>query len=614
MSVNLFDGYDSWSSLDDFTLSNGFKSWEQEFPSSSTDPQYKLVETQETVWVPPTEYIPAIPSIAATPTQIKYEENTGWNTWARSVDQLAKGTFYVFTCPQANEGFFLGVGDMFQLGNQISLFSHGLLVDASGIRVYEGGTVKHTLTTSFSSLSKIRIYRQADGSIVYAVTNGSDTYLYESLEEYATDDAYIYGYIYSSNDRILTSSFKSGSVQYSNCTMDAISRLSFDGSKLILNGTSTLFAGGKDSSVTFAASSSLVAFSAGYTHGEAYLQGLVSIGGDASFNGFGRGSASLPSLYAYGSGGQYIPETLQTGSAFLPALISTGLLITSAPGSGDVTIPALFSKGGEGNYGFGSATLQGLKSYGTEGAPKGTAEIFSLGYAVSGCAGYREVVVLLGADGTISGTITGTKEYVATVLETLNASDSYSTLGNYLVSIEETINGTMLATATIAEGEGGEGVGVDTTARVWVVNMNNNASCQYDGYGFNAFFTEDGVDYGIADDGIYRLDGDTDGGNSIAALIEIGLTNFGDPQEKKLINLYVGASSDEKLYLKAEADGQTYVYELRSNSADSIKQHRADLGKGLKGVLWNLTLLNQDGSDFVLSTVTFEPFRTSRRI
>jgi hypothetical protein len=125
--------------------------------------------------------------------------------------------------------------------------------------------------------------------------------------------------------------------------------------------------------------------------------------------------------------------------------------------------------------------------------------------------------------------------------------------------------------------------------------------------------TGDGYCYGIADDGIYRLDGDTDAGIDIDALLEIGRSDLGIPNKKKIINVYAGVSSTGKMYLKVDADEQVYTYEARSSST-AIKTHRFDAGKGLEGNYYNLTLINQDGCDFDLETIHFEPIALKGKI
>jgi hypothetical protein len=154
---------------------------------------------------------------------------------------------------------------------------------------------------------------------------------------------------------------------------------------------------------------------------------------------------------------------------------------------------------------------------------------------------------------------------------------------------------------------------LDTEGRVWVVNTDTGASSQYEQYGFNSFFKRDGISYGIANDGIYKLDGDDDAGVDISALVNFGKSNFGITHKKKAPYIYVGIGSDGLMYLKCNVDGSEYVYTMRSSST-AVKNHRFDTGKGLEGTYWNLELMNKEGADFVIASVQFQPLISSRRI
>lgn len=154
----------------------------------------------------------------------------------------------------------------------------------------------------------------------------------------------------------------------------------------------------------------------------------------------------------------------------------------------------------------------------------------------------------------------------------------------------------------------------DSTRRVWVVNMDSGATVQYDDYGFISFFERDGDYYGVAEDGIYLLEGDDDAGFDIDALVSYGTSALGSKQRKGITNFYVGASSDGKLILKIQVDGGTeYLYEARSSSTH-LDQHRFDIGKGLVGNYFTMHLLNQDGDDFDIESIHFDPIPLKRKI
>jgi len=97
-------------------------------------------------------------------------------------------------------------------------------------------------------------------------------------------------------------------------------------------------------------------------------------------------------------------------------------------------------------------------------------------------------------------------------------------------------------------------------------------------------------------------------------LISLGTSNLGIQSKKGITNVYIGASSDGKLIVKFQVDGGTeYSYEARSSSTH-IDQHRVDVGKGLVGNYFTLHLLNQDGDDFDIESIHFDPIPLKRKI
>lgn len=208
--VNVFGSYSTYDSLQDLYTDNTY-TW---FPQASMDPIYEAVYSYSLVWVPPTPYIPGTEAQAATETEYNYSQNLGWNSWARSIEQLDKGKYYVFNCNQVNEGIFLGLGHSLLLGGSISLFSHAIIADVSGLTIYEDGVEVKKLAYHYSSLSSIKIFYDEDNSVKYAVTTGTETLVFSSDVLYTSSEAFIHCYIYSSNDTLDSSEYVAGTVQY----------------------------------------------------------------------------------------------------------------------------------------------------------------------------------------------------------------------------------------------------------------------------------------------------------------------------------------------------------------------------------------------------------------
>lgn len=390
--------------------------------------------------------------------------------------------------------------------------------------------------------------------------------------------------------------------------MQGTSSLVFDASLMGFRGTGSLTIGLSDPTLQFSAEGSLSAEADAYEFGEPSIPALESHGGDYQFFNYGIGDPSIPALYSEGVGGVFVPATLETGNASIKALYSHGLITTTIPGDGDTSIPSLQSYGGDRNYGFGSATLLSFVTQADQGLVDTLAPIYSMGYIVSGTEGAVDHILFLNSSGTIVDTITATREVIAELLGSLTASDSMSLIGEFAVELNSTIDGQGYAIATIT----GQPT-LNTVARVWVMNVETGASSQYEGFGFNSYIERDGEYYGVAEDGIYKLEGADDEGVDIDALIEIGKSDFGSRQRKRVPNVYVAVSSTGRMHLKVVSDGKTYYYRARSHS-DEVRNHRIDLGKGLRGNFYSLTLLNKDGDDFTLEDLSFTPVNLSRKI
>lgn len=167
------------------------------------------------VWHPPTLAQPAVPAIPPTPAQIKKIKNMGWNTWARSVGALEVGSYYKFNVMTGVSGALLGIAPKGSEGLGINALSHAIISDLDGIKIRENGLPIATLKTAQRAASILRIYRQTDGTIVYVATTAYETIVHTSSLPYSTVKvAYVYGNLYASGDRVLSSSLNTGVVGY----------------------------------------------------------------------------------------------------------------------------------------------------------------------------------------------------------------------------------------------------------------------------------------------------------------------------------------------------------------------------------------------------------------
>lgn len=143
----------------------------------------------------------------------------------------------------------------------------------------------------------------------------------------------------------------------------------------------------------------------------------------------------------------------------------------------------------------------------------------------------------------------------------------------------------------------------------WCVNLENLAVSTYSAFDLTS--AADG--YATLVDGIYALTGSDDNGAEIQSTIRLGKQDFGTELLKRMLAVYLGVNSSSQMQARLEVPGADYTYNARACS-DDLTVQRIDPGKGLRANWYDLTLMNQDGADFTLASVSFVPAAVSRRI
>jgi hypothetical protein len=144
----------------------------------------------------------------------------------------------------------------------------------------------------------------------------------------------------------------------------------------------------------------------------------------------------------------------------------------------------------------------------------------------------------------------------------------------------------------------------------FVTNTLSAASTTFSNYPFNSFCEIDGEYYGAAADGLYKLDVQQD---SVPFKMTTGFMSFKIPQQKRASDFYMNLHSAGDITLRVSVDeGPQYAYTLSPQDVTALRQRRALLGKGLRGVYWQFELEGTKDFDFDNYTVAFAP--TARRV
>ena len=147
---------------------------------------------------------------------------------------------------------------------------------------------------------------------------------------------------------------------------------------------------------------------------------------------------------------------------------------------------------------------------------------------------------------------------------------------------------------------------------VWVFNARTGAVSRYLRYGFDSFAQIGGHYFGVAEDGVYLLEGNTDAGQRIEARAGTGLLDLGAKELKHVSAVYLDAASDGVLSVRVQAGQQQYTYQARRASQYNAQQ-RVDVGRGLRATHYSFELLNS-GADFELDAMDVNVVKSARRI
>lgn len=375
------------------------------------------------------------------------------------------------------------------------------------------------------------------------------------------------------------------------------------GGQVKLEGALSVYANGSYAlNVTCEADGELFVVISEMPRSSSWLRKIIAQGGDRDY---AFSNQSLQPLYSYGDD-DYVPPRPSTGLGFLTPFAAHGYA-EGTYGEGIANLQPIRSRGGDYNFSIGEGYVPSLRSLGIWGL-NDVERMISYNYVIDGIVPVFDQFIFFSSTGTITDYFLVTKSLVQEFISLLQAS-------SLVTSIAE-VNGTIHTDIYVRTSDSANinyQPSLDNTARVWAVNIETSASGQYDNYGFTSFVEEDGKYYGVAEDGIYLLEGDKDVESDIQALIDYGKSNFGVQRKKMIHNVYVGVSSTGKLLLKVSADSDTFYYEA-NYAAEYLENQRFDLSKGLEGNFYGFTLLNQNGDDFSLAEISFEPITLLRKI
>lgn len=150
------------------------------------------------------------------------------------------------------------------------------------------------------------------------------------------------------------------------------------------------------------------------------------------------------------------------------------------------------------------------------------------------------------------------------------------------------------------EAQGGGAVGA------WTTHLETFAMSRYDGFPFQSMAVVDGVFLGCAEDGVYRLDAETDVGEDISAGIVHDWLDADDPRLKHARYAYFANTTDGQLsfelgYVTPAGAEAAAVYDVPVRTQAGFSNNRVTLGRGIRSRFLRPTISNKDGSDFSIN-------------
>lgn len=315
---------------------------------------------------------------------------------------------------------------------------------------------------------------------------------------------------------------------------------------------------------------------------------------------YAAADVEVPAFSAFAYGGAIGVERNNTSETQMPRFYASGILLVGGLATGDSTLPAFTTMGADRPYAEAMVTLPAFQALGyTE--PPDQAFMFEVMSVAHPLAASTELVAVM-LDGVLAtATFTASELLDALMQELITVTPRWATSA----FLDAVMYSFVHSGATFAI----PGVGAET----WAFNTGSGGSSSYSNFDFNSYAKIGDKFYGASPGGIAELDGDSDDGAPIRAVIGLGQRDFGSAMRKTVSHAYIGMSATGNLFVKLIAEGAEYIYKTRDFS-EEMQQQRVTFGKGLRtNYVW-LDIYNEDGADFEIDTVEFHVADLSRRI
>lgn len=203
---------------------------------------------------------------------------------------------------------------------------------------------------------------------------------------------------------------------------------------------------------------------------------------------------------------------------------------------------------------------------------------------------------------SLEDALTASKEVQLSLLDSMSLTDQQAATFVFNISLPENLN---LGDIFYAPGGG---------YSVYVMNTNNTAVSLYRNWDFQSMAKIGDSYFGASPEGLFRLEGDNDNGTDINAAVVTQSIDFRTQQMKSMGFALLGISQSGNIYVSVvHENNPVYTYRLVTSDT-AMRNARAIIGKGMALRYWQFEIVNENGADFELESITYYPVVLTRRI
>lgn len=223
----------------------------------------------------------------------------------------------------------------------------------------------------------------------------------------------------------------------------------------------------------------------------------------------------------------------------------------------------------------------------------------------------------------INATVASNLRAISSLLDEIGIDDITSAVVGIYVTLDEGIEiDAALSSSAVLQNAIEDGFIISTTIlgpgsdiyTGWVMNSENFAVTTYSNYKFTDMALLNGSYYGVKEDGIFLLEGDTDSGDNIGARIVTAAMEFGSSSLKTISQMYIGFRGDGDLVLKLISDEDQETWYQLNTIDTTLHTDRLTGAKGQVGRYWQLELVSNDSTKMELDTIELFPMVWGRKL